>query len=132
VQILGIGESRQRKRYRITLTVEDATPLVLGIYDDAGSRYDSRSTTINGAHTSGDTTLDLSITYMNDWWDTAGGYDWLVDGEKITVTSVTAVSGTGPYTQTATVQRAQNGVVKAIADDTEVHLYRQVRYGWGD
>jgi hypothetical protein len=131
LEVRQIRETRSRKRSKIMLGVADARVLRAGVYGDSGSRYDSRSTTVAGAHTSGDTTIAVSTVYTGDTWNTAGGYSVTIAGETMSVTSATAPAGTGPYTQTLTVTRATNGVVKALPDGAEVHLLRQVRYGWG-
>jgi hypothetical protein len=52
-----------------------------------------------------------------DWSTTAVPYDWVVNGEQVTVT---AISGSG--TQTATVTRGVGGITKAHVVGEPIHL----------
>jgi hypothetical protein len=53
----------------------------------------------------------------------------MIEGERVTVTAMTAAAGTGPYTQTATVTRSVNGVVKAQLSGARVNVYNSRRWG---
>ncbi|HEY9415615.1 MAG TPA: hypothetical protein VIQ30_12705, partial [Pseudonocardia sp.] len=72
----------------------------------------------------------VTFTDRDDAWSTtAEPYDWLVGGERMTVTNMTAPAGSGPWTQTATVVRAVNGVSKAQTAGTSVYLADTKRWG---
>jgi hypothetical protein len=44
------------------------------------------------------------------------------------VTNMAAATGSGPYSQTATVTRAVNGISKTLPSGAEIHLARPARY----
>lgn len=114
----------------ITFLCEPYDPYILGIWDDASFRYDSATSTLAAGYTSSQTSWTVECTDPNDVWSTtATPYDWLVGGERVTVTSMGAASGSGPYTQTATVTRAVNGVSKAQTAGTAIHLADAKRWG---
>lgn len=99
-------------------------------YDTAGVKYDSRTTTLAVARDAVQTSWSITTTAVGDTWSTTGvPYGWLVEGETMTVTAVTAPAGTGPYTQTATVTRGTNGAAKPHAVGAEIHISPRVRYG---
>lgn len=101
----------------------------VGVYGAATSRYDSSSTTLAAAIvTTTATSISLTTAKYNDRWSTATPYQIKIGGERMTVTAMTAGAGTGPVTQTATVTRSVNGVVKTHLIGAEVHLADPVRY----
>jgi hypothetical protein len=79
------------------------------------------STTLSTGYSSGATSLVVNLTGL--LWSVSGA-DYPVDinvaGERMTVT---AVSGSGPLTQTMTVTRGVNGVSKAQASGAVVVLW---------
>lgn len=102
---------------------------------DAGiygvDRYDSATTTLASSATAVATTLSLTTADALDVWDTAGGYDLAISGERIGVPAggMSAASGTGPFTQIITgAVRAKNGISKALPVNAEVHLADQAHY----
>lgn len=116
-------------RYRVTFTCVRGDVWQAGEYDDAGSRWDSASTSLAGAETSSSTTWELSTVSALDVWSTVDEpYDCEAGGERVTVTNMTAPTGTGPYLQTATVVRSVNGVVKAHSAGEAFRLADPVRY----
>jgi hypothetical protein len=100
--VVGLAETlTNSKRRRITFTCTPARNFNVGEYDATDSRWDSRTTTLAAPATSSATSLS---------------------GERVTVTAMSSAAGSGPYTQTATVTRAVNGVVKALPADSPVHI----------
>ena len=99
----------------------------VGVYDATDSRWDSRTTTLGSAPDDNDTSWTLSTTDPDDVWSTTETpYDLVVcrggvRGEVVTCTAMGAPSGSGPYTQTATVTRSVNGVVSAWDIGDEIH-----------
>lgn len=94
-------------------------------------RMESRTSTLDASYGPGDTSLVVTFTSIRDAWSTTSTpYDWAVAGERITVTSMGAVTGTGPWTQTATVARSVNGVRKSLTAGEPVHMHpaQQARY----
>lgn len=123
--IEGIQQTIGRNRWDVTLTCSPALPWMVGVYDNAAKRYDSRNSTLNAGYSSTATTMVVTFPRLGDAWSTTDEpYDWLVAGERITVTSMGAVAGTfGAYTQSAAVNRSINGVAKAQLIGAPVHTH---------
>lgn len=117
--VVGIEESAGKTELRITYKTEPYEPYQVGVYDDPGtppSRWDTATTTVAAAATSGAVTLQVTTVNRDDVLTTKPAslpLDLFVAGEKVRATAITAAAGSGPYTQTLTVTRALNGVVKA-------------------
>lgn len=105
--------------WQIALNCAPTRPWLVGVYGT--SRQDSATTKITGAlaATAGTgITIGLSTTDPTDVWSTtATGYPVKVAGEIMTVTGMTAPTGSGPYLQTATVTRAGPTVKAHIAGE---------------
>ncbi|WP_433117089.1 hypothetical protein [Micromonospora sp. CA-246542] len=132
IHLLVVGMVRQTTPGTdiITYSCEPYDPYRIGVWDDSAFRYDSRTSTLNAGYTASATSMVVTFTDRADAWSTtAAPYEWLVGGERIRVTSMGAVSGSGPWTQTATVVRAVNGISKAQTAGTEVHLADAKRWG---
>ncbi len=129
--ILSTSQATHRKRNVFTFKLAPGDVFRVGVYDDAGSRYDSGSTTLAAAATSTATSLSLATTvYEERWSTTAVPYPLTIAGERVTVTAMGAASyASGAWRQTATVTRSVNGVVKAQTSGTPVRLYNAVHYG---
>lgn len=113
--------------WTVDLSCSDATSYDVGVYDTG--RYDSASTTLASGVNAAATSLSFSTTDLGDIWSTtAEPYDVVISGEVVTVTSMGAASGSGPYTQTATVTRAVNGISKSLPAGAEIHLAVPTRY----
>lgn len=132
LRVITIGRSGNAIEDIATLACLPADNWLVGKYDDTTYRADSSSTTLGSGVTSSATSLTFSTANRGDVWDTVNEpYDVLIAGERITVTSMSAISGSGPWTQTATVTRSANGVVKAQAAGAEIHVFRPYRYSLG-
>lgn len=99
----------------IEINCSPAVPTDVGIYSDSGTRYNSTLTTLGSGITSSATSVPITTAAsgtvaQHTWSTTAVPYTWLVGGEQMTVTAMTSPSGTGPYTQTATVTRNVNSL----------------------
>jgi hypothetical protein len=107
----------------VTLTCSPASLWDVGVYDDADGRRDSASTTLGADRTDSQTSWTFTTQNAGDLWDTTIT-DCVVTcgGEDVTVTSMGAPSGTGPYTQTATVTRSVNQIVKDQTAGTPIHV----------
>lgn len=131
LQVIGISEVVNTHEWPFTLTCIPDDAFQIGVYDTLNDRYDSASTTLNAALTTTATAAVFKTTDLDDVWALTGAgtpYDVLVAGERMTVTAMGAVTGTGPWTQNATVTRSVNGVVKAPAAATAVHVFESARY----
>lgn len=129
--IIGWSETVRRTRRIVTFVCVPAQPFVSGNWDGVVRRWDSASTTLAASATAAAPTLALTTTNGGDTWSTTPGYDLLVAGERVTVTAMTAPAGAGPYTQTATVTRAVNGIVKAQTAGAQVHVFDPGRWAPG-
>lgn len=119
-----------RRRWTVELATEPADRWEVGVWDDPSFLWDSRSTTLDGDHDATATSMVVTVADVHDVWSTtATPYDWLVGGERIAVTGMSAATGTGPWTQTATVVRAVNGVNKPLTAGMSVHLADAQRWG---
>lgn len=111
----------------VTIACSPASAWDVGVYNT--SRRDSSTTTMASDAAPGVTSLSLTTVDPADRWSTtAEPYDLLIFGEVVTVTSMGASSGTGPYTQTATVTRAVNGIANTLPAGAAVHLAQPARY----
>jgi hypothetical protein len=127
--VIGLTERTGTHTRTITFTCKPNRQFGPAVYNATTSRYDSATTTLNAAVTSTGTSAVFTYTTTNDGWSTtAVPYDVMIAGERCTVTAMGAVAGSGPYTQTATVTRSVNGIVKAQAAGAEVHIYPSARY----
>jgi hypothetical protein len=106
----------------ITFTCAPDQQFVVGKYGDSAKRYDLRSCTLAAGATSSATSLSLTMSIDEAWSTASPPYDLLISGERVRVTAMSARSGTGPYTQTATVTRSINGIVKALPSGSDVHI----------
>lgn len=128
--VVGIRRRVTSGTTRITYLTEPYDTYRVGIWDDSGFVWGTNLSRLDGAHTSTDNTLALTTDSLYGVW-TANtvGRSLLIAGEQVTVSGMTAASGVGPYTQTATVTRSVNGVVKTLPDDSKVELFDNRKWG---
>jgi hypothetical protein len=126
--VLGIAQKIGSHSRMVTLTTVPADLFVTAVYDGTLRRYDSASTTVVASKTT--TAVSWAITTANfgDVWSVTPGYQWAVAGELMTVSAMTAAAGTGPWTQTATVVRSVNGVVKIHAAGESIRVANPGRF----
>lgn len=107
--------------WRLTLNCSPAKPWDVAVW--GATPYDSNTTTLAGTQTTSSTSWGITTALDKEVWSTtAVPYSWMVGGERVTVTAMTSASGSGPYTQTATVTRAVNSITKAHSAGEEIHL----------
>lgn len=130
LRVLGGSETIGTHRRTISLLCDPGQQWLTGIYDGTARRYDSATTTVVASKTTTATSWGITTTAFGDVWSTTSTpYDWVVAGERVTVTAMSAAAGSGPYTQTATVARSVNGVVKTHAAGEQIHIATPGRYG---
>lgn len=133
VGLIVLGYSEQwttQYRRKVTFVCGPDTLYNPAVYNAAAADYDALTTTLAVARDAVQTSWSITTTDANDVWSTtAVPYGWLVAGEQLTVTAMSAAAGSGPYTQTATVTRSVNGIAKPQAVGTEIHIYPIARYG---
>lgn len=128
--ILGYQETLGFATHDIQFTCAPADGYDTGFYTDwrtVPSRYDNGACTLNEALDTTETGVDVITAAGNPVWTQAGGdypFDLMIGGERMTAT---AISGAGS-TQTFTVTRSVNGVVKSHASGTTVELADPFRY----
>jgi hypothetical protein len=127
VEILGgqtntlTWNTRPQKAWRSGIWASTARP--------STSLWGAKATTLKTTVTSTATSLTFTTADGREKWSTtAEPYDVEIAGERITVTSMAARTGTGPYDQIATVTRSVNGVVKALAATEPVTLVNAGRW----
>lgn len=129
VHVLSIAQTIGAIARTATITTLPAEVYDAGVYDAAGTLYDSGSTTLASGATTTATSLAITTADAREVWPTSGfPYVWKIAGERMNVTGMTAGVGTGPVTQTATVTRSINGVVKTLPAGAEIHLADPKRY----
>ncbi len=131
LQIIGYRETIGTHSRQIVFNTMPDQQFNVGIYDDDAFRYDLRTCTLTAETGKGSTSLTFTITDGAESWSTTSEpYDLLIAGERVTVTSMGARSGSGPYSQTATVTRATNGILKVLPAGSEVHIANPGRYAF--
>ena len=128
-----IGEHQ----WTVELFCSPASPWRAGVWDAATSRYDADTSTLAVARAAVPIGTVQSWTVTTPrWWDqwdnTSLPLRWMVGGEEITVTALTApnpsTSTIGPFQQTATVTRGVGGVTVNLPAGAAVRLADPVHY----
>lgn len=113
--------------WKVTASCSPARPWDVAVYGTA--RRDSSSTVLVPAAAAGVSPLTLStVNPASTWSTTAEPYDQVISGEVVTVTSMGAASGSGPFLQTATVTRAVNDIAKDLPIGSTARLATPARY----
>lgn len=133
-QILrGMTETLNTFTLTEAFTGAPSAPYTVGVYDDAGSHYDTDGAAIFGSPSATAATIQVATTNPGSpLWTTVGGdfpFDITVSamgtpGERMTVTGITGASSP----QTFAVVRSVNGVVRAWPNGSDVRLYQPVLY----
>lgn len=120
---LGFTETMANKTHRIEINCAPAAPYdQVGTYADTDgsggtARYDTQGTVLAEDLTTVETGADVTVEGPI-WSHADGDFDVLIGGERMICT---AVSGSGP-SQTLTLTRSVNGVVKTHSTGAEVRL----------
>ncbi len=128
--VVGIEERITSGTWRITYLTEPYDTYMVGVWNDTGFVWGTNLSSLASGVAAGVTALPLTTPSLNGVW-TANtiGRQLKIAGEVVTVTGMTAAAGTGPYTQTATVTRAANGVAKALPAGAKVELFDNRKWG---
>lgn len=118
------GEELTPFEHTIEWSCSPESPYHGGVFDDAGSRFDADSVLAEDLTT---TETGVDITTVGTAWTTdvagEGQWDWIIGGERMTVTAMTAPVWTdSTAAQTATVIRSINGIVKTHQAGAAVSL----------
>lgn len=135
VLVEGFSSAHWPDGWAVALNCSSAAVWDIGVWGPTtspDSRWDVNGSTSTGTMTTTSTSLALSAATIDSVWSTdptSLPYTVVAAGEAMTVTAMTAYAGTGPYTQTATVTRSVNNVVKTHAANEPVSLFLPARYG---
>lgn len=128
LHVLGYTETITTHNRIITYVTAPDRQFDAGVWDDTTHRWDSDSSTIAAVDAAATSWTISTPDPRSTWSTTATPYELVAAGEVVLCTSMGAVSGSGPYSQTAVVQRSYNGVRKRHTADTPVHVYRSGRW----
>lgn len=124
LHIEGYQENIRTFTRTLTFNTSPGEGYHVAVYDQ--DRYASDGTTLSETSNGGG--VDTTATVWNTltpsgpvWPTTEEPYDWMVEGERVTVTEMTP--DTNGF-QSATVVRSVNGVVKSHDIGAEIELYR--------
>jgi hypothetical protein len=126
--VQGYTEELNAYRRGFTFNLSPASPWDVGVYDDPylGDRYGNGDCVTTEALDTTETGVDVLTGAGGERWSaTAVPYAVLIDGEVMTVTSVSGAT----KTQTLTVTRSVNGVVKSHVSGVSVELATLSYYG---
>ncbi len=125
--VIGLLDTIGSHTRRITFTTVPGDLYQSGVYDTA--RYDTGTTTAGATYAPADTSIVFSTTDADDTLSTTDEpYDCLCAGERFTITSMGAVSGSGPFLQTGTVVRGTNVIRTTFTTGDEIHAFSPGRY----
>lgn len=127
--VVRVGGHDQLKRHVITFDTVPGDLFSTGTWD-GNRKWSLRSCTLTSSRTTTQTSWPVTMT-EDEEWGTNTPYDVEAAGERVTVTAVSARSGSGPWTQTLTVTRSANGIVKTQAAGAAVKINNAERGRWG-
>lgn len=132
--VIGIKDVVGSHTRKVSFICKPNTIFNSGVYNDMVRRYDVDSLTKAVIDKTAVSWAIEGVSEHNVWSTTSLPYDWMVEGERVRVTGMTAPVLVSPtsYTQTATVQRSINGIVKthAIGESIHMHPEQLARYGF--
>jgi hypothetical protein len=112
-----------------TINASDGSQWLIEILD-GDRRLDCGACVTSGTMTTTAPSMAVAISDTCTWTHSRGDFGVLVAGERMTVTNVSAPVGSGSsWTQTLTVTRSINGVVKAHAAGEAVHVADPITLG---
>ncbi|WP_433078842.1 hypothetical protein ACQP1P_38505 [Dactylosporangium sp. CA-052675] len=119
----GYTETISSTAWTARLNCSPGAQWLVGKLDTSTPRLDCGASTTSGAFNTTATSVALTIADECVWTIADGAFDIFIAGERMTVTNVSAPAGSGTsWTQTLTVTRSVNGVVKTHAAGEEVHV----------
>jgi hypothetical protein len=123
-----------RRGWEFACNTVQSGPYEVGVYDDAGARYESASSALGANRTFGGVAPPTTMTITTngapgELWTTVGArypIDVMVGGCRIRITAMTGAASP----QTATISPTViNGAAKTVAAGTPVRLWNPVKYG---
>lgn len=129
----GYSETIDNKTWELKFNGTPYGPWRAGIIEGllAPARFSATNTTVNAA-TSTATSLTFVTAAGSSRWVTSADvpstpfpFDVLIAGERVTITDITGTTNT----QTVTVTRSVNGIIKAISGDPQVQLFYVAPFG---
>jgi hypothetical protein len=130
LMVTGITEVSGVIERSITFETEPHDIWNIGRWTDGTWRWGCGRLAISGSPTSAATSWTVTSPERLDMLTPgATSVDYVAGGERVTVTNVGAVTGSGPFSQVLTVTRSVNGVVKAQTTNTSIAVYNARRWG---
>jgi hypothetical protein len=138
--ILGWEETLAQDDWQVSIVSRPGSVYQVGIlasganYSTDTPRLDCNGSTLAANLDETQSNVDVAITDECVWVHTYGDYPIVIGGEEMMVTAVSAASGSFPSrTQTLTVTRSLNGVVKThdASRGWEVHVRNPIRMAMG-
>lgn len=131
--VTGYNETYSQFKHLIKWNARPYGPWETGVWGSAAlpttSLWGAKSTYLKtGVNTTATSLVFETTDVLETWSTTASGYQVEIQGERMTVVSVGARSGTGPYDYAVTVARSTNGVVKSLAANSPVTVVSQGRW----
>lgn len=121
--IEGYVETIDQFEWTVEANCSPASVYNVAVIDTYDGRLDCGGSVLNETLDTTETGVDVFISDECAWGHDHGDYSIIIGGEEMTVTAVGAVSGSIPArTQTLTVIRSVNGVVKTHDLEEEVHV----------
>jgi len=126
--VQGLTETLRRFEWLIEVNCSPASPWDVAVWDDTTgpgeARYESDGSTLGDALTTTQSLVIVTTPTGPVWSDADQPFDIYVGGERMTVLLVAGSAST----QSFTVTRSVNGVVKTHAAGAEVRLFKQAIY----
>jgi hypothetical protein len=119
----GYEETISSTAWRVKLNCSPGSQWLTTRLDVSSTRLDCGASTTSGSLTTTATSVPVTIADTCVWTLVSGSFGIYIGGELMTVTAVTAAVGSGSsWTQTLTVFRSVNGIVKTHAAGEAVHV----------
>jgi len=132
LMISGYTETLGQKQHTFQFNTRPYGPWVTGIWGSSSfvtpSLWAPESSTLSTGYAAGATSIVISTPDVYEVWAYASNFNLWVAGEVMTVTAISARSGTGPYTYTLTVTRAVNSISKAQLANEPIYLVNAGRW----
>lgn len=126
--VIGINEYLSNFEHTITFNCRPYEPWNVGIYDDAGSRYDTTDSSLDTGIDTDDMSWSVDVNSGPLWVTDAGEFplNVRIGGEVCTVSGISGTSSPQTFTISA---RSVNGVVKSHSAGASITLAAPVYYG---
>ena len=128
--VIGAAETIESHHRKITFTCVPEKPFHIAEVEHENYKIiGSDTATLAEDLDTTETAIDIALGHCGPWVHEVD-FDIIVGGERMTLTAVGAAAGTFPnQTQTFTVTRSVNGVVKSHTTGARVEMFHAAHYG---